>query len=85
MSEYIKGKKFISPFIICNFEEKGLLTKYMKQLQCKSKIIVFCNKNKITNELKDNGNFSYVSSHFGKIIKYIRKTLVFMPLINPQE
>ena len=47
LSSYIKTKKFISPFIICNFEERMLLIKYMKQLQCRTKVIIFCNKNKI--------------------------------------
>ena len=32
ISEYIKNKKFISSFIICNYEEKNLVVKYMKQL-----------------------------------------------------
>lgn len=59
-----------------------LLIKYMKQLQCKAKIIIFCNKNKINEELKSNKNFSFVSSHFGKIIKFINKTLVFVPKLS---
>ncbi len=79
LTEYIKYKKFISPFIICNFEEKGLLVRYLKQLQVKAKIIIFCNKKKITGDLLNKKCFSYVSSHFGKILKYIRKTLVYQP------
>ena len=49
LTEYIKNKKFVSPYIICNFEEKVLLVRYLKQLRVKSKIIIFCNKKKITN------------------------------------
>lgn len=62
-----------------------LLLKYMKQLQCKAKIIIFCNKNKIKEELKENKNFAFVSSHFGKIIKFIKKTLVYIPKLDREE
>jgi DeoR/GlpR family transcriptional regulator of sugar metabolism len=85
LNEYIRNKKFVSPFTIVNYDEKYLLAKYIKQLQCKSKLIVFCNKNKITAELEENKLFSFVSSHFGKIIKYIKQTLVYQPVINREE
>lgn len=62
-----------------------LLLKYMKQLQCKAKIIIFCNKNKIKEDLKDNKAFAFVSSHFGKIIKFVQKTLVFVPKLAREE
>lgn len=57
----------------------------MKQLQSKAKLIVFCNKNKINHEIKDNRSFSFVSSHFGKIIKFIKKTHIFIPLIDKED
>ena len=85
LSSYIKSKKFISPFIICNYEERVLLLKYLKQLQCKAKVIIFCNKNKIKEDLLENKNFAFVSSHFGKIIKFIKKTLVFVPVLAREE
>lgn len=62
-----------------------LLIKYMKQLQCKAKIIIFCNKNKIREEIKENKSFAFVSSHFGKIIKFIKSTLVFVPKMAREE
>jgi hypothetical protein len=61
------------------------LTKYTKHLQSKAKIIVFCNKNKITPDVKANTSFAYVSSHFGKIIKFIQKTCVFLPVLEKQD
>lgn len=57
----------------------------MKQLQCSAKLIVFCNKNKITVELKENKNYSFVSSHFGKIIKFIKKTQVYIPDVDKED
>ncbi len=57
----------------------------MKQLECKAKVVVFCNKNKIDADIKNSKNFTFVSSHFGKIIKYIKKTHVFMPSVGHQE
>ena len=57
----------------------------MKQLQCKAKVIIFCNKNKINEELKASKNFAFVSSHFGKIIRFINKTLVFVPKLSREE
>ena len=72
LSAYIKQKKFISSFIICNYEERILLMKYLKQLKSNAKVIIFCNKNKIDSELKFSKSFTFVSSHFGKIIRHIR-------------
>ena len=49
-------------------------------------MIIFCNKNKIDSELKFSKSFAFVSSHFGKIIKFIKKTPVFVPeLPKPDE
>ena len=59
-----------------------LSVRYWKQLQVKSKIIIFCNKKKITGDLIRKKCFSYVNSHFGKILKYIKKTLVYQPILK---
>lgn len=75
----------LSSFIICNYDERNLLVKYIKQVDLRSKVIIFCNKNKITPQLEANENFAFVSSHFGKIIKFIKKTPVFLPNFKKEE
>ena len=47
LCNYIKNRKFISSFIICNFEERILLARYLKQIDSSAEVIIFCNKNKI--------------------------------------
>jgi hypothetical protein len=71
----------VSNFIICNYEERSLLVRYLKESKSKSKVIIFCNKNHITQELKESSSYAFVSSHFGKILKFIKKTTVYNPYI----
>jgi len=81
LSAYIKQKTVVSHFIICNYEERSLLARYLKESKSKAKVIIFCNKNNISQELKESPSYAFVSSHFGKILKYIKKTTVYNPYI----
>lgn len=55
--------------------------RYLNEIQSRAKVILFCNKNNISSELKDRKHFAFVSSHFGKILKFIRKNSVYNPHI----
>jgi hypothetical protein len=81
LTDYIKEKKFMSPFIICNYEEHSIVLRYMKEIKSMSKIILFCNKNHISTGLKQDTQFAFVNSHFGKIINFIKKNNVYTPYI----
>ncbi len=71
----------MSSFIICNYEEHSIVLRYMKEIKSMSKIILFCNKNHISTGLKQDTQFTFVNSHFGKIINFIKKYNVYTPYI----
>lgn len=50
-------------------------------MQIKTKILIFCNRAKITDQLARDTRWNFVSSHFGKIIKYIKTHHVLYPII----
>ena len=45
-------------------------------------MIIFCNKKKITGDLLNKKCYSCVSSHFGKILKYLKKNPVYQPIVR---
>ena len=57
------------------------MVRYLKQLQIKSKVIIFCNKKKINNDLLNKKCFAFANSHFGKILKFIKKNPVYYPIL----
>ena len=71
----------MSSFIICNFEEHLIVLRYLKEIKSMSKLIIFCNKNHISTELKNDKQFAFVNSHFGKILNFIKKNNVYNPYI----
>jgi hypothetical protein len=48
-------------------------------VQIKAKVIIFCNRSRITEQLTRDTRWSFVSSHFGKIIRYIKTHHVLLP------
>lgn len=70
--------------MICNVEECYLLNRYLEDIKSKAKIIVFCNKSKITEDLLEDKQMAFVSSYFGQIIKYLKKQQILMPVINDE-
>jgi len=62
-----------------------LVIRYLKEIKSQSKVVLFCNKNHISAELKINKQFAFVSSHFGKIINFIKKNNVYNPFIMDEN
>lgn len=71
----------MSPFIICNYEEHTIVLRCMKEINSMLKLIFFCNKDHISTGLKQDTQFAFVNSHFGKIINFIKKKNVYTPYI----
>ena len=73
--------KFISPYIICSYDNRNQITDFIGSIQVNTKIIIFCNKILIDQTLVQSKKWCYVSSHFIKIMKYIKVHLVIVPII----
>lgn len=48
-------------------------------------MLIFCNRSKITDQLTRDPRWSFISSHFGKIVRYIRTHHVLFPLVLDQQ
>jgi hypothetical protein len=81
---YCKSLTFIAPVIICNFDDRFLLHRFLGEVQIRAKVVIFCNRSKITEQLTRDPRWSFVSSHFGKIIRHIRTHHVLLPLVLDQ-
>jgi hypothetical protein len=57
----------------------------LEQVQSKSKVIIFCNKSKIGEELASEKKWTFVSSHFGKIINYLKGHKIMVPVVLDQN
>jgi hypothetical protein len=81
ITAYCKTLTFIAPVIICNFDDRLLLHRFLTEAQIRAKVVVFCNRSKITEQLTRDPRWSFVSSHFGKIIRHIRTHHVLFPAL----
>lgn len=67
--------------IICDFKEREQLASYLHQVESKSKIVIFCNKNQLSLAKAEAKKWAYASNHFGKIIQYIKLNKILIPVI----
>jgi hypothetical protein len=81
VQSYCKTLTFIAPVVICNFDDRLLLHKFLGEARSHAKVIIFCNKNKIDEQLSRDKRWSFVSSHFGKIMKHIRGHHALLPFL----
>ena len=47
-SSFEKNEVYCAPLIICNFNERHALAKYLDRVQSRAKVIIYCNKYKIS-------------------------------------
>ena len=76
-----RNEVFCAPLIICNFNERHILAKYLDKVESRAKVIIYCNKYKISEGLMSEKKWSFVSSHFGKVISFIKQHKVLVPVI----
>ena len=50
-SSFEKNEIYCAPVIICNYNERLTLAKYLDKVQSKAKVIIYCNKYKINESL----------------------------------
>ena len=62
-----------------NFDERLQLARYVRQAHLRTRLIVFCNKRKITNELLNRPEFELVTCNFGRILKHLHRHPVHQP------
>ena len=77
---YCKKFRYIAPIIITSHEERALLYQYLSQVQLKVKIAVYCNKGAVSDLLAHDNRWSIVSSHYQKIVRFIKGEKVVVPL-----
>ena len=57
------------------------MAKYLEKVQSRAKVIVFCNKFKINDTLLKDKRWAFVSSHFAKVVGFIRTNKALVPVI----
>jgi hypothetical protein len=82
ISAYCKTLPFIAPVVICNFDDRLLLHRFLGEAKSHAKVVIFCNQNMITEQLSGDGRWSFVSCHFGKIIRHLRVNHVLIPMLE---
>lgn len=79
VKEYHSKCKFMSPFVICSHAERLGLTSYIKDIQAKSKVILYGSKAHLNSEeILSDKRWVLASHHFKKIIRHLKKTAVLM-------
>jgi len=43
-SSFAKNEVYCAPLIICNYNERHMLGKYLDKVQSRAKVIIYCNK-----------------------------------------
>jgi hypothetical protein len=76
-----KNEVYCAPLIICNYHERHILGKYLDKVQSRAKVIIYCNKQKINEHLMGEKRWAFVSSHFGKVINFIRTNKALVPIL----
>lgn len=78
---YEKNDLYCAPLIICNYDERYTLSRYLEKVQSRAKVVIYCNKCKISETLMSEKKWAFVSSHFGKVVNYIKMTKTLVPII----
>lgn len=71
--------------MICSYNERLGVSKYLEDTKSKSKIIVYCSKSQMTPEIMKDNRWVMVNHHFRRIIRFIQKTPILIPNIITEE
>lgn len=67
--------------LICSFADRMKLHEYIHNEHIRVKLIIYCAKNKITQDLLSDERFVMVDWNFTRIVKYLMTMKIFYPRI----
>ena len=67
--------------LICNFNDRLKLSEYAQNEHLRVKLIIYCPKSKMNQDLLNDKRFAMVDWNFTRIVKFLLITKVFYPRI----